>query len=98
MIILTADKEMASDFPFLTANKNWHLAFVLQSRGKMAVTTTLVTTTTTAYHGEDIDPETDLEKKAVIKQHIVKSMRECYKRRNISFIICLTNIESILIS
>ena len=89
MIILTADKKMASDFPFLTANKNWHLASVLQSRGTMAVTTTLVTTTTTAYHGEDIGPETDLETAAFMKQHVVKSRRECYKRRNISFIIWL---------
>ena len=55
----------------------------------MAVTTTLVTTTTTSYHEEDIDTETDLVTAAVMKQHVVKSMCECYKRRNISFIIWL---------
>ena len=89
VIILTADKKLASDFPFLTANKNWHLTFVLQSKRKMAEKTKLVTTTTTAYHEEDIDPETNLEISAVMKQHIVKSMCECYKRRNILFIIWL---------
>ena len=89
VIILTADKKLASDFPFLTANKNWHLTFVLQSRGTMAATATLVTTTTTAYHEEDIAMETNLVISAVTKQHIVKSMCECYNRRNILFIIWL---------
>ena len=55
----------------------------------MAVTTTHLTTTTTAYHEEDIDPETNLEISAVMKQHVVKSMCECYKQHNISFIIWL---------
>ena len=45
----------------LIADKNWHQTFVLQSRGKTPGTPTPVPTTTTAYHEEGIDLETDLE-------------------------------------
>ena len=79
MIILTADKKLAPDFPFLIADKNWHQNFAFQSRWTMAVTPTLVTTTTTSYHEEDINLDTDLETSAVVKQLVAKSICEGYK-------------------
>ena len=79
MIILIADKKLASDFPFLTADKNWHQNFLFQSRWTMAVTPKLVTTTTTSYHEEDIDLDTDLEIAAVVNQRVAKSICEGYK-------------------
>ena len=72
VIILTTDKKLALDLPFLTADKNWHQNIVFKSRGKISGKTTLVTTTTTAYHEEDIDLETDLEAAAIMKQRIEK--------------------------
>ena len=40
----------------------------------MAVTPTLVTTTTTSYHEEDINLDTDLETSAIVKQLVSKSI------------------------
>ena len=49
----------------------------------MAVTPTLVRTTTTANHEEYIDLENDLETTAVMKQRVSKSTREGYEQCNI---------------
>ena len=59
----------------------------------MAGRTTLVTTTTTSYHEEYIDLDTELEKAAVMKQRVSKSTRDGYKRRNILFMIWLFDIH-----
>ena len=49
----------------------------------MAVTPTLLTTTTAANHEEDIDLENNLETSAVMKQRVAKSTREGYEQCNI---------------